>query len=146
MGQLSAAAHDLYTKIQAIPALASSTGLTVGGREPDPGLTQIPLPAAWILLSQFDNENLGTLLNRPPTVANVRALYGVMLYVPYKSQSDLIDNQLPLLEQVIAAIQGTPIANTGASQRWSLQSGKLVLLNTDRLGYHLVFELYTPLV
>lgn len=146
MGQLSAAANDLYTKIQAIPALAASTGLTVGGREPDPGLTQIPLPAAWILLSQFDNENLGSLLNRPPTVANVRALYGVMLYLPYKSQSDLIDNQLPLLEQVISAIQGTAIANTGASQRWSLQSGKLVLLNTDRLGYHLAFELYTPLV
>jgi hypothetical protein len=146
MPQLSAAAQDLYTKIQAIPALASSAGLVLGGKEPDPGMTKIPLPAAWILLSQFDNENVGALLNRPPTIANVRALYGVMLYLPYISQSDLITNQLPLLEQVIAAIQGTAITGTGASQRWTLHSGKLVLLNTDRLGYHLIFELSTPLV
>jgi hypothetical protein len=146
MGQLSAAALDLFTKIVAIPALATSTGLAIGGKEPDPGMTKIPLPAAWILLAQFDNENLGSLTNRPPTVANVRAQYGVFLYLPYKSQADLIANQLPLVEQVVQAVQGTPIANTGASQRWALASGKLAGVNTDRVIYHLAYELFTPLV
>ncbi len=145
MGQLAAAAQDIYTKLQGITALAASVGLAVGGKEPDPGMTKMPLPAAWVVVAEGHNENDGVLSNRPPTLSNVRLSVAVMLYVPYLSQSDLLTNQIPLLESVIQAIQGTPIAGTGASQRWNMQSFKLVLLNTDRLGYHITFELFTPL-
>lgn len=145
MAQLAAAAQDIYTKLQAITALASSVGLAVGGQEPDPGMTKQPLPAAWVLVTEATNENTGTLTNRPPKLANVRLSVSVMLYVPYNSQSDLLTNQIPLLESVIQAIQGTEIANQTETQRWNFAGFKLVLLNTDRLGYRITFELYTPL-
>ena len=146
MGQLAACSLDIFTKISSIPALAQTTGLTVGGQTPDPGLTKIPLPAAWIVLSEFTNQNTGQLENLPPRLSNVLLQQTVMLHVPYTSQSDLINKQYPLMEQVIQAIQGTPVGTSGAaSQRWNLHSGKLTALNPDRLIYRLIFEIFTPL-
>ncbi len=146
MSQLAACSQDIFAKVSAIPALSATTGLTVGGQEPDPGLTKIPLPAAWIVLSEFTNQNTGQLENLPPRLSNVLLQQTVMLHVPYTSQSDLINKQYPLMEQVIQAIQGTPVGTSGAaSQRWNLHSGKLTALNPDRQIYRLIFEIFTPL-
>ncbi len=146
MGALSDTAQDIFTKVSSIPALANSTGLTVGGQAPDAGLTKVPLPAAWVLLSSLTNENTGLLANVPPTVANTVLQQTIMLHVPYISQSDLITNQLPLLEAVITAIQGTTIAGFSLnSQRWNLHSLTLFAVNPDRLIYRLLFEVFTPL-
>lgn len=146
MGQIANCAQDIFSKVSAIPALAQSTGLTVGGQEPDPGMTKIPLPAAWVLFSEATNQNVGQLENLPPRLSNVLLQQTIMLHVPYKSQSDLITNQLPLLESVIQAIQGTTVGpSDAASQRWNLHSVKLVAINTDRQIFRLIFELFTPL-
>jgi hypothetical protein len=146
MGQLAACAQDVFTKISALPALAQSTGLTVGGQEADPGLTKIPLPAAWVLFTGANNQNTGILENRPPTLSNVLIEQTVMLHLPYESQSDLIAVQLPLMEAVINAIQGTPIGSADvASQRWNFNSTKLVGLNPDRQIFRIIFEIFTPL-
>ncbi len=146
MSQLAACSQDVFAKVSAIPALSASTGLTVGGQEPDPGLTKIPLPAAWVLLSEFTNQNTGQLENLPPRLSNVLLQQTVMLHVPYTSQSDLINVQIPLMESVVQAIQGTPVGTSGAaSQRWNLHSGKLSGINPDRMIYRLIFELFTPL-
>ena len=144
MSRLSDCVNDIYTKVQGIPALAASTGLTLGGKEPDPGMTKIPLPAAWVLIPAGENMNTGDLENRPPTLANVRLMQDVFLHVPYLSQSDLLTNQVPLIEAVVAAIQGTSVA-IGGGPRWNLHSFKMAGLNTDRVIVHLIFQLYTPL-
>ncbi|MHB1266289.1 MAG: hypothetical protein ACYCY2_01655 [Acidithiobacillus ferriphilus] len=146
MAAIANSAQDIFTKVSAIPALSASTGLTVGGQEPDPGLTKIPLPAAWVLFSDATNQNTGQLENLPPRLSNVLLQQTIMLHLPYKSQSDLITVQLPLLEAVINEIQGTTIGTSGvASQRWNFHSAKLAALNPDRLIYRVIFELFTPL-
>ena len=130
-------AQDLFTKVQAITALASSTGLTVGGKSPDPGMTKVPLPAAWILADEGET----TLPNSDGQVKRqVSALmgYSVMLYVPYISQTDMITNQLPLLQKVIHDVHGTD-APTG--ERWQFKRYKLRVANTDRLAYQITFLL-----
>lgn len=128
-------AKDLYDKVQAISALASASGLAVGGKEADPGMTKIPLPAAWILA----HSGVTTL---PPTDGQVKQkttaqlVYVVMLYVAYISQSDLITNQLPLLQTVISTVHGT---DAPSGERWAFKDYQLTLVNTDRLGYRIQF-------
>ena len=130
-------AADLYTKIQAIPAIASATGLAVGGKTPDPGLTKMPLPAAWILFdgatSTLDPNSRLPSTNLPAVLS-----YAAMLYVPYIGQQDLIANQLPLVELVAKTVHGTD-APTG--QRWRFSTAKLVLVNADRMCYRINFLL-----
>ena len=128
-------ANDLYAKVQAIPAIAAATGLAVGGKSPDPGMTKMTLPAAWILFEQA--QSTVDANSRLPS-ANLPALlsYAVMLYIPYIGQQDLITNQLPLVELVAKTVHGTD-APTG--QRWRFTTAKLVLVNPDRMGYRLTF-------
>ncbi len=130
-------ASDLYTKVQVIPAIASATGLAVGGKTPDPGLSKMPLPAAWIL---FESATSTVDPSTPLPSTNLPALlsYAVMLYVPYIGQQDLIANQLPLVELVAKTVHGTT-APTG--QRWRFSTSKLVLVNADRMGYRINFLL-----
>lgn len=130
-------ANDLYTKVQAIPALSASSGLAVGGQSPDPGMTKVPLPAAWIL-AHSAKTNIPANNPVPFRVANVDMSYLVMLYVPYLGQSDLINNQLPLLQSVIKAVHGT---DAPSGQRWRFDTYALGLVNTDRLGYKIQFVL-----
>jgi hypothetical protein len=130
-------AQDLFTKIQAITSLAASTGLAAGGKAPDPGMANVTLPAAWIMADEGET----TLPNSDGQVKRqLSALLGfsVMLYVPYLSQSDLITNQLPLLQKVIHDVHGTD-APTG--ERWQFKRYKLRVANTDRLGYQITFLL-----
>ena len=130
-------AKDLYDKVQAISALAASAGLAVGGKEGDPGMTKIPLPAAWILA----HSGITTLRQDSGLVSaktTAQMVYVVMLYVAYISQSDLITNQLPLLQTVISAVHGT---DSPSGERWAFKDYKLTLVNTDRLGYQIQFML-----
>ena len=143
MGAIANGVQDIFTKISALPALASSTGLTVGGHAPDPGMTKMPLPAAWVLFSEADNQNTGQLLNLPPRQPNVLMQVTVMLHIPYTSQSDLIAVQYPLLESVVAAVQGTSVG-TSQSARLNLHSVKLSALNPDRKIFRIIFEQFTP--
>ena len=130
-------AQDLYNRVQAIPALAASTGLALGGKTPDPGLTKIPLPAAWVL-ADAGKTTQDIRAGRVPTLASVHLAYTVLLYVPYTSQTDLIATQLPLLETLISTVTGQ---TAPSGQRWFFNDFKLVLVNPDRLGYRISFLL-----
>jgi len=130
-------AKDLYTKVQSISALATSAGLAVGGREGDPGMTKVPLPAAWILA----HNGVTTL---PQTDGQVKQkttaqmIFVVMLYVQYLGQNDLITNQLPLLQSVISTVHGT---DSPSGERWAFKDYTLTMVNQDRLGYRINFML-----
>ncbi|MDA8258512.1 MAG: hypothetical protein M0Z99_23265 [Betaproteobacteria bacterium] len=128
--------NDLFTKISAIPALAQSTGLMVGGQAPDAGMANVPLPAAWILPAKFQNKTADLEMNRPPQIINGVGTYAVELLVPFKSQSDLITNQLPLLEEVITAVHGT---DSPSGQRWWLATFMLGAIETKYLAFNINF-------
>ncbi len=129
-------AQDLLTKVQSIPALASSTGLAIGGVLPDPGATKIALPAAWILHKRAKNTRDGAAnIALPSTVAQALLTYVVALYVPTSNQ---IATQLPLMQSVLKAIHGT----TGPSgQRWYWESHDLASFNVDRMIFPMFFSI-----
>ncbi len=124
-------ATDIYTKLATVSVLAASAGFALGGKAPDPAMTKIPLPAAWVLLGSDE-------ATEPETVGLVarnqvlRVEYVVMIYVPYLSQTDLINTQFPLLRAARAAIHSTTAPN---GNRWSYKKQKLALVNVDRLAY-----------
>ncbi len=133
---LAQATSDLFGYLTGIPALAQTTGLAVGGALPDPGDALVKLPAAWILFAgeeTLEDERVG----QPSVLGNGVLTFWVMLYIPYKGQADLLATQLPLLEAVKQAIHGQT-ASTG--KRWQFQASHLVLINTDRMGYRLIFS------
>ncbi len=121
---------DLYTKLTSVTALANAASFTAGGNAADPALTKIPLPAAWVLLSNdkpMDNET-GVV----PLTQVVLVEYTVLIYVQYTTQADLINTQIPLLRSARSAIHGTEGPNRN---RWKYMGQKLVLVNPDRLAY-----------
>lgn len=127
---------EVYDLVRAIPALASSTGLVVGGKEPDPGMVKIPLPAAWIL--PFRGENRQDKNDPlPPSTAMVEHMVMVVLLVPYATQPELIASYYPLVDAVIAAVHGQQLAG---GQRAFWRDYELKLVNPDRLGFHILFD------
>ncbi len=121
-------ASDLLTKLLAVPTM--SGGMAVGGKPPDPAMTKIPLPAAWVLLGEDKADDVETAL--VPQFQSLLITYIVMIYVPYLSQADLINTQLPLLRAARSAIHATQAPN---SVRWKYASQKLALVNVDRMAY-----------
>lgn len=121
-------AQDLLAKIGGIPALPA--GFAIGGRVIDPAMTQIPLPAAWILLG--DDKPVDLEMGLVPLMQVTMISYIVMVYVPYTNQADLVNVQLPLLRTIRTAIHGTPSPTV---DRWKYEGQRLVLVNTDRLAY-----------
>lgn len=131
-------ASDLMTKLGAVTGL--SIGMALGGRDPDPSMTKIPLPAAWVLLAEDKPNDPETAL--VPTSQMLLVDYVVMAYVPYISQSDLINTEFPLLRAIRTAIHST---NSPNGNRWKYLGQRLVLANTDRLGYEQRYRVLVPI-
>ena len=128
-------AQDLLTKVQSIPALASSTGLALVGTLPDPGATKLTLPAAWILHKRAKNtRDAAANIALPSTVAQTLLTYVVALYMP---TSNLIATQLPLMQAVLKAIHGT---TAPSGQRWYWESHDLASFNEDRMIFPMFFS------
>lgn len=127
--------QDLLTKIQAIPALANSTSLILGGTLPDPGAVKITPPAVWILHKKAKNtRDESQKIALPSQNINALLSYIVALYLAPTAQ---IATQWPLLKTVIKAIHGTD-APTG--HRWYWESHDLAAFNVDRMIYPIIFS------
>lgn len=129
-------AANLVGLIRSVPSLANSAGFAAGGKAPDPALTKIPLPAAWVLY-------IGDKPNEPSTGANpagqtLTANFVVMLYIPYVSETDLETNQYPLLEAVIQSIRGQQAPK---GMKWHYEGQRLASVNPDRLSYEQRYSL-----
>ena len=130
-------AADLVAKVTSVPALTSSAGLAVGGKGSDPGLLKIPLPAAWVMYTKDDVDEApfghgGSQPGMVPSQQVVMLTCSVLIYLPYASQADLLETQLPLLEAVVNAVRGT-LAPSG--HRWRYLGQKLALVYPDRIAY-----------
>lgn len=127
-------AGDLLAKLQAIPALANSCGLDLVGDLPDPGAAKIPLPSAWVIPRKFVNTRDGAAKEALPAPILIGTFaFVVGLYLPTSNQ---IATQLPLLEQVAKAIQGT---TSPSGERWYLSELDRAATNPGVMIYALTF-------
>jgi hypothetical protein len=129
-------AQNLLALLETVPSLVNTSGLAVGGRAPDPAMSRIPLPSAWVILADDKPQDAETGSN--PAGQAVHTTYVVMIYVPYINQSDLIANQLPLIESTVKAIRGQ---QSTSGTRWRYEGQKLALINPDRLAYEQRYSL-----
>lgn len=129
-------AQDLLTKIQGIPALATSTGLDLLGNTPDPGGAKIVPPAAWIIAPKSAKNTRDGAANMPTVAAPVNAQFEfvVGLYLPSGSQ---LATQIPLIEAVVKAIHGT---DSPAGQRWFWSSLDRAATNPGVIVYAIAFN------
>ncbi len=129
---LAELAQDLLTKLQSIPALATSSGLDLVGDMPDPGAARVVPPAAWVIPKDWENfEDDAAIL--PAPAPNGRHEFVVGLYLPTTAQ---IATQLPLLNSVIDAIHGT-VSPSG--QRWYCRKYSRAATNPGVMVYAIVF-------
>lgn len=129
-------ALDLLNKVQGIPALFSSTGLDLLGNTPDPAGSKIVPPAAWIIApkSAKNTRDGAANVSVPSLNVNAQFVYVVGLYLPSGSQ---IATQLPLIEDVIKAVQGT---TSPSGQRWYWSAMDRAATNPGVIVYALSFE------
>ena len=122
--------QDLFSKLITVPAIANFASFTAGGGASDPAMTKIPLPAAWVLLAgdmPVDKES-----GAVPITQILQIEYVVMVLLPYTSQSDILNTQIPLLRAIRKSIHGTLAPN---GFLWKYTGQKLAKLNPDRMGY-----------
>lgn len=125
-------AQDLLTKLQAIPALATSCGLDLLGDMPDPGAAKVVPPAAWIIPKKAVNPRDPSEAV-PATIITASMEFVVGLYLPTASQ---LSTQLPILESVIKAIQGT---TSPSGQRWFWREFDRAATNPGVMVYAITF-------
>ena len=136
---------DILAKVKTVPALATQTGLTIGGHSQDPGLLKVSLPAAWIVMKgdQIDDDPSMTHGASTGFVAfsqTMLAVWSVTVFVPYVDDNDLLTVQYPLLELVINAVHGTATI----AHQWCYIGQKIALVFPDRLAYELRFSVNYP--
>lgn len=139
-------AADLLAKVQAVPALTTRTGLTLGGRAQDPGLLKVSTPAAWIVMKgdQVDddsNSTHGPASGFVPKTQTMLGVWSVTLFIGYVDDADMITNQYPLLEATAEAVHAT---ETPSGMRWRYIGQKVVTVYPDRLAYELRFTVNYP--
>jgi hypothetical protein len=126
----------LLDLIGSVPALAQSTGIALGGQAPDPSLSKIALPAAWVLhASDKPLDADGSIV---PAVQASQFDYVVAIYLPYVSQSDMLAVQLPLLEAVITAVRGQ---DAPSGHRFAYRGQRITLINPGRITYEQRYSL-----
>jgi hypothetical protein len=141
-------AADLVARIETVPSLANSTGISLGGRGADPGLVNIPLPACWVTFShhQVDESPYGPGSSTMPTpssrgsggsvpqIENTLATFIAVLYVPYIDDNDLLTVEYPLLEAVIKAVKFN-FGKAPNGDRWRFLGQILKVISPKRLVY-----------
>jgi hypothetical protein len=138
---ISENAADLVARVTSVTEFGGRAGLAIGGRGSDPELKTIPLPAAWVMFGsdQVDEAPYGSSQSGGhggliPNGENVRQVFKVIIFVPYLTQEDLLTNQFPLLESVIAAVRDNG-REAPSGNRWRYIGQRLAMSYPDRLIY-----------
>lgn len=135
---ISELAQDLLSKISTVGALGNRVGMAAAGGATDPSMKTVPLPAAWLLYNG-DVNTTGDPLGR--TASDIEHRFSLSVMISYVDQTDILNNQLPLLEAVARSVSGKN--STNQSMRWRYQGAQLVDIYTDRLVYELNFTVST---
>lgn len=120
-------ASDLVTQIKTVSALGNRVGLVVGGTEIDPINRNITLPAVWVIFVG-DEAVSDTQFNKSQSI---KLNFVVKVLMDYSNESDLVDTQFTLLEDVIKAVRGG-IPSVGA-KNWRYNGQTLDEMTPERL-------------
>lgn len=128
-------AEDLMLKLKSVPALNNNVGMASAGRALDPTMKNAPLPSAWLLF-EGDSPQGGDfqLVSADDIIYNFTAA----VMVSYKDQADVLNNQLPFLEELARSVSGRD--SLAYASRWKYQGAQLVDIFDDRLVYELSFS------
>lgn len=124
--------EELYGLVIAVPSFSKVTGITLGANQPDPTLITLTPPACWVsFIGDIQKEPPGNIV---PATEVLTFMFMAFIYLPMKTQSELIADCFPLLKQIIVGVRGKDsVSNTG--HRWAYAGQKLALVNSDRLVY-----------
>lgn len=129
--------QDLINKIITVPALQNRVGASVGGTENDPTLSQAPLPYSWVVFG--GSQPTGDTDNGKKYRQELYN-FAVIVGIAYgNSESDLLNNQLPVLEQIAQAVHGQD--SFKYADLWEYTGVDLKKIETDRLIYQLGFSI-----
>jgi phage gp37-like protein len=133
---LAELAQDLVDKLKTVSGLESRVGLAVGGREGDPLMTKVALPAAWVV---YRGDEAIDDTTRGRCVATVRTTFIVKVLVEYKSGLDLTSVQFPLVESIIKTINGTKPTGLLTTTGWKYEGQTIDEIETNRLVYDQIY-------
>lgn len=142
---IAESAQDLVAKVKSIASNKFGTttkrvGLAIGGKSIDPLIEKSPRPLAWIIFTS--DENLDTD-DQGVCGSYIKLNFVVKLLIDYTNETDLLTNQLPLLEEVINAVGGQqgPIG----SKRWKYEGQSMDELTATRLVFDQRYSIITIL-
>ncbi len=136
---LSAVSKDLVNKINVFAAFGGRVALTLGGTEADPTMTKLALPYAWVIPVSSQN----TSANRE-SWTKARQNFTVLIRVSYgKGESDFADTQLPLIEEVAAAVCGSHVNANVRGPKWSYDGRTLLGSDKKSMTFALQFGVDT---
>lgn len=132
IGELST---DLLTAAKSIASNKFGTttkrvGLAVGAKSIDPTLQKVQLPAAWIVMIGDQNQSN---LDQGECPSFIKTEFIIKVFMDYTTETDLITNQYPLLEELINTINGRQ-GPVGA-KKWKYEGQTLDELTGNRVVF-----------
>jgi hypothetical protein len=136
---ISELTQDLINKIKSVSALQNRVGAAVGGTEADPTMSQAPCPYAWVIYggSQPTGDSMAEGGRKyRMTMYDFTAVVGITYGI---SDTDLLNNQLPVLEAIQQAVAGTEAIKY--ADLWEYKGEDLAKIEPDRMIYQLKFSI-----
>lgn len=137
---ISDIAEDLITKIKTVTVLNNRVGLAVGGKVVDPLMEKVPKPAVWVI---YMGDEAQTEQDQGYCAPFIKMSFVVKVFVDYTNEKDLLDNQFPLLEDIINAVNGKS-GITGA-KNWKYEGQTIDEVASNRLVFDQRFSVVTVL-
>lgn len=127
---------DVVTKLNGVAQLSGKVGAALGGKQADPSMMKVPLPASWVIFKGSRAADPHTAVN--PSIQSLTGFVSAFVVIGYKDQDGLLDNEYPLLDECISAVRGS---ESPYYTRWRFENMDCVAINPDRLIYELVFSI-----
>ena len=128
---ISDCAQGLLTLVKTNTAFGldiQRVGIAAGGKNVDPTMNNVRIPAAWIVYTGSENieqnENCGPV---------VRLNFVVKIFLDYATEVDLLQNQYPILVNTINAVSGK--AGPAGSKKWRFDGEAIDELTGNRIVY-----------
>ena len=138
MSLLQLLTRDLVNKIGAIGAFGGNVSATLGGTEADPTMANLPLPFAWVLFTSSQ-----TASQDRERWSQIRQNFSVYVNLAYgKGETNFVEQQLTLIEQVGMAVTGTKIDALGnRPQVWAFDGLSVYDVEPTVIRYEMTFSI-----
>lgn len=111
MSNIDTISQDLVTRVKTVSSFSNRVGFTVGGQDMDPLNRDLDIPAAWCV---YTGDEIVSVSPMNPCSSLIKLNFVVKVLVPYpSSETTLLTTYLPLLHEVVSAIQGgSPVSGS----------------------------------